>query len=83
MLLRSRGRSDPAARLSAAILHLRRVIDGIKQNSGAPAILQTIAAPPQSLFGSLDRTQAGSLRAMTDAFNLALAPPGALAQACE
>ena len=64
--------TDPSARLSAAIGQLRTVIGGIKQSSGAPAILQTIAAPPQNLFGSFDRGQAGSLRALTDAFNLAL-----------
>jgi FkbH-like protein len=64
--------SDPATRLSAAVSQVQAVVGGIKKNAGAPAILQTIAPPPQSLFGSFDRAHGGSLRALTDAFNLAL-----------
>jgi FkbH-like protein len=64
---------DPASRLSAALAQLRAVVEGVRQTAKAPAILQTVPAPPQSLFGSLDRAQPGSLRALSDAFNLALA----------
>ena len=64
--------SDPASRLSAALCQLRTVVDGLKHNTGAPAILQSIAPPPQSLFGSFDHVHEGSLRALADAFNLAL-----------
>jgi HAD superfamily phosphatase (TIGR01681 family) len=64
---------DPAARLAAALGQLQAVIDGVKQNCGAPVILQTLAPPPQNLFGSFDRAQSGSLRALIDACNAALA----------
>ena len=63
---------DPQARLSASLAQMRAVLDGVKQNTGAPVILQTVPVPPQFLFGSLDRAQAGSLRALVNSFNAAL-----------
>ncbi len=64
---------DPASRLSAALAQLRTIVEGIRRNAGAPAILQTVATPPGSLFGSFDRAHSGSLRALIDAFNTGLA----------
>ncbi len=65
---------DPRARQASAMAQLRAVIDGIKANSGATVILQTIPVPPHVLFGNFDRSHAGSLRAAIDAVNAALGP---------
>jgi FkbH-like protein len=46
--------------------------DGFRRNSGAVSIVPTFAPPPESLFGSLDRTLGQSLRATLDAVNRAL-----------
>jgi len=62
----------PEARVSAAIDQLQAVVQGLRENGGAAAILQTVAMPPESLFGSLDRRVAGSVRAMIDAANAAI-----------
>ncbi len=41
----------------------------IRTNSGATCILQTLAPPPEGLFGSLDRTIPGTARNLVDALN--------------
>ncbi|MDE8652206.1 HAD-IIIC family phosphatase [Novosphingobium album (ex Liu et al. 2023)] len=43
------------------------------RNVGAPAIVQTLVPPQESLFGSFDASIAGSVRAMTIEFNAKLA----------
>jgi FkbH-like protein len=63
---------NPAGRVSEAIDRLRAVVEALRANGGAPAILQTLPAPPHSTFGSYDRRMAGSLRALIDAANLAI-----------
>jgi FkbH-like protein len=47
--------------------------NGIKSNSNAVCIFQTLAPPVESLFGSLDRALPGTMRNLIDAVNRALA----------
>ena len=46
---------------------------GLKANSKAVCILQTIAPPPERLFGSLDRVLPGTLRHLIEQVNIGLA----------
>lgn len=43
--------------------------EGLRRNCGAISIVPTFAPPPESLFGSLERTIGQSLRATLDAIN--------------
>jgi FkbH-like protein len=56
-----------------AIGYLQALRHGIKANSNAVCIFQTFAVPPDSLFGSLDRSLPGTLRSLLDAVNRELA----------
>lgn len=60
----------PEDRVGNALQRLRTVVEGLRQNSGVPAILQTVPVPPQSLFGSYDRRVRGTIRAMIEQVNL-------------
>ena len=52
---------------SAALIEtIRR---GVREASGARCIVQTLAAPPEVLFGSIDRQAPGTLRRLIDAVN--------------
>ena len=42
---------------------------GFGERSNAPCILQTLAPPPESVFGSFDRAVPGTLRQVVDEFN--------------
>lgn len=46
---------------------------GFRRNCGALSIVQTLAPPPEALFGSIDRVVAGTLRRATAEFNAGLA----------
>jgi FkbH-like protein len=46
--------------------------DGFRRNAGAISIVPTFAPPPESLFGSLDRTLGQSRRATLETLNRAL-----------
>jgi FkbH-like protein len=61
---------DPAGRVAGAMARLESAARGLRAHGGAPAILQTVAAAPISLFGSFDRRAEGSARAMIDAVNV-------------
>jgi FkbH-like protein len=56
------------ARVDAAMAELSAVVEGLRRGETL-AILQTLAAPPQTLFGSFDRRVAGTARAMVDGAN--------------
>jgi FkbH-like protein len=60
-------------RIDAAINRLRAVVDGLRANGGAVAILQTVPPPPQSLFGSYDRLVQGTVRELIGRCNEAVA----------
>jgi FkbH-like protein len=69
----SLGDPEEAARsVHEAIDLIRRMRAGLKENSGAHSIVQTLAASPKAMFGSLDRLAPGTLRHTIEAFNLAL-----------
>jgi len=58
-----------AESIESAISLLDSIRAAISRNSGAVCILQTLAAPPEGLFGSFDRVLAGTARNMVDRFN--------------
>jgi FkbH-like protein len=67
---------DPAAAdsaVTAAIDELRTIRDGLRKNSGASCIFQTLARPVEATFGNLDLALPGTLRNVIDLFNRALA----------
>ena len=61
-----------AEQVNAAIERLRTAVGALRRHGNAPAILQTLATPPQPLFGSYDRRMSGSVRAMIDEANRAM-----------
>ena len=67
---------DGAGEVAAALAEIEAVRAGFAAN-GAITIAATLAPPAESLFGSLDRAQPGSLRARVAAFNAGLAQAAA------
>lgn len=55
--------------VNAALGLLDSIRSAISRNCGAVCILQTIAAPPEGLFGSFDRALTGTARNIVDQFN--------------
>ncbi|WP_321884387.1 HAD-IIIC family phosphatase [Paraburkholderia bannensis] len=62
-----------AQMIEAAFQHVDLVVRGISQHSGAACIVQTLARPPETLFGSLDYRTAGTWRTLCEGFNRRLA----------
>ncbi len=60
---------DPAARVTAATAQLQALIAAFEGGSRAVLLVQTIAAPPERLFGSFDRGQPGTAAWLATAFN--------------
>jgi FkbH-like protein len=58
-----------AATCTLALDYLRSLQAGIKANCGATCIFQTLAAPPETLFGNLDRALPGTSRYLIDSIN--------------
>jgi FkbH-like protein len=68
------GDAEAARRAVAeAMQQLMTVREGIRANSNAPCIVQTLARPPETVFGSFDLALPGTLRNLVDRFNRALA----------
>jgi len=63
------GLADRAASAEASIAFLDMLREGFCRNSGAACIIQTVAPPPEALFGSLDRRVASTMRGVLDAVN--------------
>ena len=61
-----------AAFVDAEAERLRAMVAALKANSAAAVILQTLAQPAESLFGSYDRRVEGSVRWMIDRMNDAI-----------
>ena len=61
-----------AAGVQAAIDYLRAIQSGIRKASGAVCIFQTLAPPPETLFGSMDRLFGGTTYRTLAAANLAM-----------
>jgi FkbH-like protein len=52
-----------------AMEQVESIVAALRKNGNTPAILQTLAQPPEPLFGSYDRRFSGSVRAMIDEVN--------------
>jgi FkbH-like protein len=61
-----------AAGVQAAIDYLRAIQSGIGKASGAVCIFQTLAPPPETLFGSIDRLVSGTIHRTVQAVNAAM-----------
>jgi FkbH-like protein len=61
------------ATVTQALAHQRAICEGIKQNSKAICIVQTLARPPEPYFGSLDIVTPGTLRHLIDGVNRGMA----------
>lgn len=62
-----------SATVQGVMGYFQALRNGIKSNSNAVCIFQTLAPPVESLFGSLDRALAGTMRNLIDSINVALA----------
>ena len=60
---------ESLATVQGAIGYLQLLRNGIKANSTAVCIFQTLAPPPETLFGSLDCALPGTLRNIVDNIN--------------
>ena len=58
-----------AETVESAMTLLQTIRDGVGRNSGAACIVQTLAPPPEGLFGSLDRALPGTTRHLIDTLN--------------
>ena len=68
------GDRDSAARSVQTWLdNLVRIRDGVRNNTGAVCIFQTLAPPPEGLFGHSDRILPGTMRWLVDAINRGIA----------
>jgi FkbH-like protein len=64
------GRAEEAqASVHEALGFLNTIRTGVKSNSNAVCIFQTLAAPPEVNFGSLDRVLPGTMRYLIDGIN--------------
>lgn len=66
---------DPAAEeagIDDALGILTTIRQALHRHSGAISIVQTVAPPPEGLFGSFDRLLPGTTRHMVDALNRAI-----------
>lgn len=62
----------PDAGLQAAQSRLAMIRRGFLEHGGAPSIVQSLAPPPETLFGNYERRMPGTVRALTHRFNEAL-----------
>ncbi|HYW54237.1 MAG TPA: HAD-IIIC family phosphatase [Dongiaceae bacterium] len=65
--------AEASRAVAASLAFIGSLRDGIRAHGNAVCILQTLAPPPEALFGSFDAVAAGTLRSQTAAFNAALA----------
>jgi FkbH-like protein len=67
---------DPDAEAKAvelAVSQMTSIRNGLRLHGGCVCIAQTLARPPESLFGNLDLAVPGTMRSLVDRFNRALA----------
>jgi FkbH-like protein len=64
---------DAQQAVDRALAYIETIRAGLKTNSNAICVLQTIAPPPERLFGSFDRVLPGTLRNIIDRVNMGLA----------
>jgi FkbH-like protein len=61
------------ADIDGALAHINALRSGIRAHSKAVCIVQTLASPPESLFGGLDRCVPGTRRRVIDELNRRIA----------
>jgi FkbH-like protein len=61
--------SDALRSVSDAVSVIETIRQGVREASGARCIVQTLAPPPETLFGSLDRQAPGTMRRLIEAVN--------------
>jgi FkbH-like protein len=61
------------ATVEAALAHLALIRKGIADNSKAVCIVQTIARPPETIFGNADLAVPGTMRGLVDSVNRGIA----------
>ncbi len=66
-------RAGVLANVESGMAMVNAVRDGFGRNSAAICIVQTLAPPPETLFGSLDRTVPGTVLDVVTRFNQTLA----------
>ena len=66
-------RDAEQADVAAALGQLNAIRAGIRAACGATCIVQTLAPPPETLFGSFDRILPGTQRRVVEALNIAIA----------
>jgi FkbH-like protein len=59
--------------VEAALAHLALIRQGVARNSKAICIVQTLARPPETIFGNGDLAVAGTLRSLVDRVNRGVA----------
>ena len=59
--------------IDATLDYLDTIRNAIRHNTGAVSIVQNLATPPETTFGSLDRILEGTLRFLIDGVNAGLA----------
>jgi FkbH-like protein len=64
--------ADPAGTVDAALDQVSMVLRALSEAPGAQIIVSNVATPPGGLFGSIDRSVAGTQRAQIAAFNRGL-----------
>ena len=70
----SPGHADASrAAVESALEYLNSIRNGLRQNSNAICIVQNLAAPTETLFGSLDRALPGAPRYIIDSLNRGIA----------
>ena len=62
-----------AQMVDSALDLLHTIRNAVRLNSNAACIVQTLAPPPEGLFGSLDRALPGTMRTLIDALNRRIA----------
>ena len=68
------GEPDAAQTTVDAVMnHLANIRAGIRNHGNSICIFQTLAAPPESIFGSLERCLPGTMRNLIDAVNREIA----------
>ncbi len=72
MRLATGDRDMERAGIEGAFAELNRIRQAIRTHSGAPCIVQTIAPPPETLFGSIDRVVPGTSRRVAEGLNQAI-----------
>jgi FkbH-like protein len=63
---------DARASVSASLDFVRNLASAFRTNAGAACIVQTLAPPPESLFGNFEARFPGTMRSLCAAFNAGL-----------